>query len=40
VRANEIRRLIGSNRNLFSLIGEQPIPHLRDLLSEMYHAPA
>ena len=40
VRANEIRRLIGSNRNLFSLIGEQPSPHLRDLLSEMYHAPA
>lgn len=40
VRSNEIRRLIGSNRYLFSLIGEQPIPHLRDLLSEMYHAPA
>ena len=40
VRANEIHRLIGSNRYLFSLIGEQPIPHIRDLLAEMYHAPA
>lgn len=38
VRANEIRRLIGSNRNLFSLIGEQPIPDIRDLLAEMYRA--
>jgi nucleoside-diphosphate-sugar epimerase len=40
VRANEIHRLIGSNRYLFSLIGEQPIPDIRDLLAEMYHAPA
>lgn len=40
VRANEIRRLIGSNRYLFSLIGEQPIPDIRDLLAEMYSAPA
>ena len=40
VRSNEIRRLIGSNRYLFSLIGEQPIPDIRDLLAEMYRAPA
>jgi nucleoside-diphosphate-sugar epimerase len=40
VRANEIHQLIGSNRYLFSLIGEQPIPDIRDLLEEMYHAPA
>ncbi|HRD67789.1 MAG TPA: GDP-mannose 4,6-dehydratase [Candidatus Competibacter sp.] len=40
VRTNEIRRLIGSNHKLFSLIGEQPIPGIRDLLAEMYRAPA
>jgi len=33
VRTNEIRRLIGSNHKLFSLIGEQPIPGIRDLLA-------
>lgn len=40
VRTNEVRRLIGSNRKLFSLIGQQPIPDIRSLLSEMYHTPA
>ena len=40
VRANEIHRLIGANRKLFSLIGEQPIPDIRDLLADMYRAPA
>lgn len=38
VRTNEIRKLVGSNRALFSVIGEQPIPDIRTLLSEMYHA--
>lgn len=40
VRANEIHRLIGSNRKLFSLIDAQPIPDIHSLLAEMYHAPA
>ena len=39
VRANEVRRLIGDPHQLFTLIGRLPVPELRNLLLEMYHAP-
>ena len=39
VRANEVKRLIGDQRKLFTLIGKQPVPGIREILLEMYHAP-
>lgn len=38
VRQNEIERLVGSNERLFSLIGEQPVYSIRDILHAMYSA--
>lgn len=39
VRANEVKRLIGDQRKLFALIGALPVPDIREILLEMYHAP-
>jgi nucleoside-diphosphate-sugar epimerase len=38
VRANDIKRLIGSNSRLTALIGEPPDYSIRDTLSSMYYA--
>lgn len=40
VRANEVKRLIGDNHKLFSMIGETPVLGIHDILSRMYRAPA
>lgn len=39
VRANEIRRLIGSPHRLFTLIGALPVIGINDILQNLYHHP-